>query len=91
MREILTSQLNVLVLLILVFLAGNIKIFSILRGTGSDNTPTECTISTIAEMKAGIVKTAKFASGTDCEAMRQLAEEGKPLPTIIDSTSKPTP
>ncbi|OYQ64201.1 hypothetical protein B9G53_13090, partial [Pseudanabaena sp. SR411] len=54
-------------------------IISIFSGNG---TPTECTISTTSELKAGIVKTATFASGTDCEMMRQLAEEGKPLPTI---------
>ncbi len=48
----------------------------------SNSSPTECTISTVSELRKGITRTATFAPNTDCEAMRQLAEEGKPLPTI---------
>jgi hypothetical protein len=62
-------------------------IVSIFSGNG---TPTECSISTISEIKAGIVKTATFAPSTDCEMMRQLAEEGKPLPTIAPAVN-PSP
>ncbi|GBO53328.1 hypothetical protein APA_1235 [Pseudanabaena sp. lw0831] len=49
---------------------------------GSNGTPTECTISTISETRKGVVRTATFTPNTDCEAMRKLVEEGKPLPTI---------
>lgn len=48
----------------------------------TNGTLTECTISTTSELKKGITKTAIFAPNTDCEAIRSLAEEGKPLPTI---------
>jgi hypothetical protein len=49
---------------------------------GSYGNPTECTISTISETRKGVVRTATFAHGTDCELMRKIAEEGNPLPTI---------
>ena len=49
---------------------------------GSMGIPTECTISTTSETRKGVIRTATFAHNTDCEAMRKLAEEGKPLPTI---------
>ena len=56
-----------------------------------DGIPTECTI----ESKEGIPKVFKFASGTDCEAMRKLAKEGQPLPTLGDpnavATAPPKP
>ncbi|PZO40581.1 MAG: hypothetical protein DCF19_11845 [Pseudanabaena frigida] len=48
----------------------------------SNSSPTECTISTASELRKGITKTATLAPNTDCEAMRKLAEEGNPLPTI---------
>jgi class 3 adenylate cyclase/DNA polymerase III delta prime subunit len=63
--------------------------FVILSVLSGDGTPTECTISTESQTKQGIVKTAKFASGTDCEVMRELAEKGLPLPTIVPVTSPP--
>ena len=52
---------------------------------GGEGIPTECTI----ENKEGIPKTFKFASGTDCEAMRKLAKEGQPLPTLVDLNDVP--
>jgi predicted hydrolase (HD superfamily) len=92
MREIIISQLNVLILLILVCLAGTIKIFSILGSIelgsiDNNNTPrviVYCTVS--VNKKTGNAKGAKFPAGTDCDAMRKLEQEGKPLPTIIDVT-----
>ncbi|WP_434683547.1 hypothetical protein [Pseudanabaena minima] len=48
-----------------------------------NSSPTECTISNISDLRKGINRTATFAPNTDCEAMRKLAEEGKPLPTIL--------
>jgi CO/xanthine dehydrogenase Mo-binding subunit len=88
MREILISQLNVLILLILVCLAGTIKIFSMFSSTDSGdivpNGITECTVS--VNKDTGNSKVEKFPAGTDCEAMRKLEKEGKPLPTIIDVT-----
>ncbi|PZV12419.1 MAG: hypothetical protein DCF20_17720 [Pseudanabaena sp.] len=49
---------------------------------GSNGIPTECTIGTTSETRKGVVRTATFAPNTDCEEMRKLVEEGKPLPTI---------
>lgn len=73
------------------YLAGVIlSIATTLSACGGDGTPTECTISTARELKQGVTKSAKFAQGTDCEAMRKLAEEGKPLPTIAEATTKNT-
>ena len=92
MREIIISQLNVLILLILVCLAGTIKIFSILGSIGNNNTPsgiTECTVS--VNKKTGTSKVEKFPAGTDCDAMRKLKQEGKPLPTIINSPPTTVP
>ncbi len=86
MREILISQLNVLVLLAFVFLASNIRLTS---GLSRNNSFVECTISTTKESKNGVIKTGFFIEGTDCEEMRSLAEEGKPLPTI--EPKKPSP
>jgi len=79
MREILISQLNVLVLLAFVFLAGLPR----------NDSFVECTISTTKELKNGVIKTGFFMEGTDCEEMRSLAEEGEPLPTI--EPKKPSP
>jgi len=49
---------------------------------GNNIPPTECTISNVSELRKGITRTAIFVPYTDCEAMRKLAEEGNPLPTI---------
>ena len=72
------------------YLAGVILSITTILSACSEGTPTECTISTARELKQGITKTGKFAPGTDCEAMRKLAEEGKPLPTIADATTTNT-
>ena len=67
-------------------LAGLILIVATtISACGGDGIPTECTI----ESKEGIPKTFKFASGTDCEAMRKLAKEGQPLPTLVDPNDVP--
>lgn len=55
-----------------------------------EGSPIECAISTARELRQGVTKSAKFPSGTDCEAMRKLAEEGKPLPTIAAATTTNT-
>jgi Tfp pilus assembly protein PilP len=41
---------------------------------------TDCTVS--VDKATGTSRVEKFPAGTDCEAMRKLAAEGKPLPTI---------
>jgi hypothetical protein len=69
------------------YLAGVILSVTAILSACGESTPTECTISTARELKQGVSKIAKFAPGTDCEAMRKLAEEGKPLPTIADATT----
>lgn len=75
------------------YLAGVILSVTTILSACGEGAPVECTISTSLETRQGIMKTAKFASGTDCEAMRALAEEGKPLPTIAaggTTTNTPT-
>ena len=66
-------------------LAGLILIVATTISACGEGIPTECTI----ESKEGIPKTFKFASGTDCEAMRKLAKEGQPLPTLVDPNDVP--
>lgn len=73
------------------YLAGVILSITTILSACGDSTPTECTISTAREIKQGITKSAKFKAGTDCEEMRKLAEEGKPLPTIADATTSTVP
>ena len=73
-------------------LAGLILIVATtISACGGDGIPIECTI----ENKEFIPKTFKFAPGTDCEAMRKLAKEGQPLPTLVDpnavATAPPKP
>ncbi len=72
------------------YLAGVILSVTSILGACGEGTPTECTISTTRETRQGIVKIAKFASGTDCEAMRTLAESGQPLPTLAGSAPTAT-
>lgn len=72
------------------YLAGVILSITTILSACGESTPTECTISTARELRQGITKTGKFAPGTDCEAMRKLAEEGKPLPTIAEATTTNT-
>jgi hypothetical protein len=73
-------------------LAGLILIVATtISACGGDGIPIECTI----ENKEFIPKTFKFALGTDCEAIRKLAKEGQPLPTLVDpnavATAPPKP
>jgi hypothetical protein len=72
------------------YLAGVILSVTTILGACGEGTPTECTISTTRESRQGIVKIAKFASGTDCEQMRALAESGQPLPTLAGSAPTAT-
>jgi hypothetical protein len=85
MREILTTQLNVLVLIIFVFLAG---LFPRTTERSSESYKskfgaipvTKCVIS--VDRKVANPRVEYFYVGTDCDQMQKLAEEGKPLPTI---------
>ena len=74
------------------YLAGVIlSVTTILSACGGGETTT-CTISTTKDLRQGVTKTAKFAVGTDCEAMRLLAEQGQPLPTVgTDAISTSAP
>jgi hypothetical protein len=72
------------------YLAGVILSVTTILSACGEGTPTECTISTTRESRQGIVKTAKFASGTDCEQMRGLAEAGQPLPTLAGTAPTAT-
>jgi hypothetical protein len=73
------------------YLAGVILSVTTILSACGEGTPVECTISTARELKQGLTKTGKFAPGTDCEAMRALAEAGKPLPTIAAGATSGTP
>jgi hypothetical protein len=72
------------------YLAGVILSVTTILSACGESAPTECTISTTRETRQGIVKTGKFAPGTDCEQMRSLAESGQPLPTIAGSAPSST-
>lgn len=73
------------------YLAGVIlSVASIISACG-EGTPVECSISTAREVRQGVAKTAKFAAGTDCEQIRGLVAEGKPLPIIADGTTTNAP
>ncbi|PZV14159.1 MAG: hypothetical protein DCF20_13475 [Pseudanabaena sp.] len=67
------------------YLAGVILSVTTILSACGEGTPVECTISTTRETRGGIIKTGKFAPGTDCEQMRSLAESGQPLPTLAGS------
>lgn len=72
------------------YLAGVILSVTTILSACGEGTPVKCTISTTRETRQGVVKEAMFAAGTDCDAMRVLAEEGKPLPTIAGSAPTST-
>jgi len=73
------------------YLAGVIlSVASIISACG-EGPPVECSISTARELRQGVTKTAKFAAGSDCEQIRLLVEEGKPLPIVADGTSTSAP
>ncbi|MCE2885930.1 MAG: hypothetical protein ACK6CP_03450, partial [Pseudanabaena sp.] len=67
------------------YLAGVILSVTTILSACGEGTPVQCTISTARETRQGIIKTGMFASGTDCEQMRLLAESGQPLPTLAGS------
>ena len=64
------------------YLAGVILSVTTILSACGEGTPVKCSISTTREIRQGVTKEAMFASGTDCEQMRGLAEAGQPLPTI---------
>ena len=64
------------------YLAGVILSVTTILSACGEAAPVQCTISTTREVRQGVVKTAMFAAGTDCEQMRGLAESGQPLPTL---------
>ena len=68
------------------YLAGVILSVTATLSACGEGTPKECTISTTRELRQGVTKVAKFAPDKDCEAMRALAEQGQPLPTIASDT-----
>ncbi|MEI6065616.1 MAG: hypothetical protein WCQ26_13565 [Pseudanabaena sp. ELA748] len=70
------------------YLAGVLLSVTTILSACGESVPTECTITSASDARSGVIKTAKFAAGTDCEAMRKLAEEGKPLPTIGEANTK---
>jgi hypothetical protein len=72
------------------YLAGVILSVTTILSACGEGTPVQCTISTARESRQGIVKTGMFASGTDCEQMRSLAESGQPLPTLAGSVPTST-
>ena len=69
------------------YLAGVILSVTATLSACGEGTPKECTISTTRELRQGVTKVAKFAPDKDCEAMRALAEQGQPLPTIASDTT----
>ena len=72
------------------YLAGVIlSVTTILSACGGGE-PTTCTISTTKDLRQGVTKTAKFAAGTDCEVIRDLAEKGQPLPTVVGTDASST-
>ncbi len=64
------------------YLLGTMALVAVIVAACGEGTPIECNISTRDDLRLGKIKTAKFPAGTDCEEMKRLAEEGKPLPTI---------
>ena len=77
------------------YLAGVILSISAILTACGDPPPITCTISTNEERKKGIEKTAEFVAGTNCDDVRKLAEEGKPLvglvnPNLQPAAAKPT-
>ncbi len=72
------------------YLAGVILSVTTILSACGEGTPVKCTISTLRETRQSVIKEAMFAAGTDCDAMRALAEEGKPLPTLAGSAPTST-
>ncbi|MFM7601062.1 MAG: hypothetical protein ACKO7R_07685 [Pseudanabaena sp.] len=72
------------------YLAGVILSVTTILSACGEGAPVQCTISTAREARQGIVKTALFNAGTDCDQMRALAESGQPLPTRAGSSPTTT-
>lgn len=66
----------------ILYLVGTTALVAMVVSACGEATPIECNISTKDDLRLGKIKIAKFPAGTDCEEMKKLAEEGKPLPTI---------
>ncbi|MDX2257274.1 MAG: hypothetical protein NW214_17315 [Pseudanabaenaceae cyanobacterium bins.39] len=71
------------------YIAGVLLSLTTILSACGEGAPVECTLNTAREARQGINKTGKFPPGTNCEAMRQLAAEGKPLPTIAGTGTAP--
>ncbi len=72
------------------YLAGVILSVTATLSACGEGVPKECTITTTKEIRQGITKVAKFAPDKDCDAMRALAEQGQPLPTIASDGTTTT-
>jgi hypothetical protein len=64
------------------YLLGTTALIAIVVAACGESTPIECNISTREDLRQGKIKLAQFPAGTNCDEMKKLAEEGKPLPTI---------
>jgi len=73
------------------YLLGTTAIVAVVFAACGGSTPIECNISTRQDLRQGKIKLAQFPAGTDCEEMKKLAEEGKPLPTIGSVIAKDDP
>ncbi len=73
------------------YLAGVLLSITATLAACGEPPPVTCTISTTRELRMGIQKTANFVSGTNCDQIRQLAEEGKPLVGLISENNAGAP
>ncbi len=73
------------------YLLGTTALVAIVVASCGESMPIECNISTRDDLRLGKIKIAKFPAGTDCEEMKRLAEEGKPLPTIGSAITQDDP
>ncbi len=69
------------------YLAGVLLSITATLAACGEPPPVTCTISTNRDLKMGIQKTANFVSGTNCDEIRKLAEEGKPLVGLISENN----
>jgi hypothetical protein len=73
------------------YLLGTTALIAIVVAACGESTPIECNISTREDLRQGKIKLAQFPAGTNCDEMKKLAEEGKPLPTIGSVIAKDDP
>ena len=73
------------------YLAGILLSITATLAACGEAPPVTCTISTNRDLKMGIQKTANFVSGTNCDEIRKLAEEGKPLVGMISENNSGAP